>query len=251
MNVDKRKTPLETEEITPEVCSPNLRLRILGQVPFFTGQSAADLEGIDHLFHEQGFSPGETIYFEGDPAGYFYVIAAGKVKLMRHTRSGRDVLLDLLTVGEYFGSLSPLSDETYTETAQAHTSVCTLRIGKDVFRSILSSRPDVALRVLEITAGRLAAAQEMVRQLSAHSVEQRVAFMLLKLADKFGVQQGESLLIQTPLARDELAEMTGTTTESASRAISQFQKAGLIRTGRQWLAIQDRLGLEAVLESFP
>jgi CRP-like cAMP-binding protein len=87
-----------------------------------------------------------------------------------------------------------------------------------------------------------------VRQLSAHSVEHRIAFTLLKLADKFGERQGERLLIQTPLARDELAEMTGTTTESASRAISGLQKAGLIETGRQWVAILDRESLEALLE---
>ena len=246
--MDKRKTPLATEDITPEVCSPVLRLQILGRVPFFGGLKAPELAEIDRLFQEQGFSPGETIYFEGDPAGSFYVIASGKVKLMRHTRSGRDVLLDLITTGDYFGSLSPSREETYSETAQAHTSICTLRIGKDVFRSILGSRPEVALRVLEITASRLAAAQEMVRQLSAHSVEQRTAFMLLKLADKFGVQQEKGLLIQTPLSRDELAGMTGTTTESASRALSQFQKAGLVRTGRQWVAIIDRAGLEAALD---
>jgi CRP-like cAMP-binding protein len=90
----------------------------------------------------------------------------------------------------------------------------------------------------------------MVRQLSAHSVEHRIAFTLLKLADKFGERQDDGLLIQTPLSRDDLAEMTGTTTESASRAVSQFQKAGWIDTGRQWVKITDRQGLEEMIESF-
>jgi CRP-like cAMP-binding protein len=176
------------------------------------------------LFKEQGFGPDETIYFEGDPAEHLYVVAAGKVKLMRHTRTGKDVLLDLLEPGEYFGGLSPLPGETCTETAQPRTSVCTLRIGKETFRSILGSRPGIALRVLEITAARLQAAHERVRQLSAFSVEHRIAFTLLKLAEKFGEQQKGRLLIQTPLSRDDLAEMTGTTTESASGGISQLKK---------------------------
>ena len=101
--------------------------------------------------------------------------------------------------------------------------------------------------MLEITAGRLQAAHERVRQLSAFPVEHRVAFTLLKLAEKFGERQKGRLLIQTPLSRDDLAEMTGTTTESASRAISQFQKAGLIETGRLWVAITDREELEKIL----
>lgn len=244
---EKRKTPLEPEVITPEMCSPEERLQILGQVPFFAGLSRPELQEIDQLFRATGYQEEEVVYFEGDPAGHFYVVAAGKVQLMRHTRMGKDVLLDLLKPGEYFGGLSPSPEETYSETAIAHTSVCTLRMGKDVFRSILSQRPEVALRVLEITTARLSAAQEMVRQLSAHSVEQRIAFTLLKLADKFGRRHEKGLLIQTPLSRDELAEMTGTTTESASRVISQFQKAGLIETGRRWVAIKEREGLETIL----
>jgi CRP-like cAMP-binding protein len=206
------------------------------------------LEEVNRLFKEQGFEPDEPVYFEGDPAGYLYVVAAGKVKLMRHTRSGKDVLLDLLEPGEFFGGLSPLPDETYAETAQAHTSVCTLRIDKDAFRSILTSKPQVALGVLEITAGRLQAAHERVRQLSAYSVEHRIAFTLLKLAEKFGEKQPGRVLIQTPLSRDDLAEMTGTTTESASRAISQFQKAGWIDSGRQWVAVTNPKQLAAILD---
>ena len=102
--------------------------------------------------------------------------------------------------------------------------------------------------MLEITAARLQAAHERVRQLSAFPVEHRIAFTLLTLAEKFGEHQKGRLLIQTPLSRDDLAEMTGTTTESASRTISQLQKAGLIETGRQWVAITDRARLEAILE---
>lgn len=248
--IKRRKTPLQPVDITPEMCSPAMRLQILGGVPFFSGLGAPDLEEINRLFREQGFQPREIIYFEEDSAEQFYVLAAGKAKLMRHTRTGKDVLLDLLRVGDYFGSLSSSPDETYTETAQAHTAVCTLTIGKDIFRSILSNRPEVALRVLEITTGRLAASQEMVRQLSAHPVKQRIAYILLKLADKFGQPRGKGVLIQTPLSRDELADMVGTTTESASRAISQLQKAGLIKTGRQWVSITNRQGLQAILAEY-
>lgn len=244
---EKRKTPLEIEEITEEMCSNDARLRALQGVSFFKGLKPTELQEINRRFKEQGFEPDQPIYFEGDPAEYLYVVAAGKVKLMRHTRGGKDVLLDLLEPGEYFGGLSPLAEETYAETAQAHTSICTLRIGKDVFRSILTERPGIALRVLEITAARLREAHEKVRQLSSFSVEHRIAFTLLKLAEKFGERQKVGLLIQSPLSRDDLAEMTGTTTESASRAISQFQKAGWIDTGRQWVAITDPEGLASIL----
>jgi CRP/FNR family transcriptional regulator, nitrogen oxide reductase regulator len=245
---EKRKVPLKEQAITPEMCSPAGRLEILRRVPFFAGSSPAELSEINRLFHERGFEPGEPVIYEGDPAERFYVVAAGKVKLLRHANTGREILLDLLNPGEFFGSISPLSSEVYAETARAHTSVCTLSIDKDGLRSILSSRPAVALRVLELVTARLQEAQEMVRQLSAYSVEHRIAHTLLKLGDKFGERQQIGLLLQTPLSREDLAEMVGTTPESASRVLSQFQKNGLIESGRQWIAITDRAALEAFVE---
>lgn len=70
---------------------------------------------------------------------------------------------------------------------------------------------------------------------------------MLKLAEKLGEPRPEGLLIQMPLSRPELAEMTGTTVETASRVMSQFQKEGLIRTGRQWVALADKLRLSAIV----
>jgi CRP-like cAMP-binding protein len=76
-------------------------------------------------------------------------------------------------------------------------------------------------------------------------VERRLAYTLLKLAEKFGQPKELGLLIQVPLSRDDLAEMAGTTTETASRVMSQFQKDGLIDSGRGWVAVTNRDGLEA------
>lgn len=243
---ERRKSPLEPESIEPQQCSTELRLKILGQVPFFRGLSPQDLAAVNRLFRERGFAPEETIYFAGDPAERLYVVAAGKVKLMRHTAGGKDVLLDMLTPGEFFGSLSALGDAEYPDTAQAQTEVCVLGIGSEEFRSILKDLPAVALAVLDLVAERLKEAHERVRQLSAHPAEQRIAYALLKLAEKLGQEREVGLLIQAPLSRDDLAQMTGTTTETASRVMSRFQKDGLIRAGRQWVAIADRAGLETI-----
>jgi CRP-like cAMP-binding protein len=134
----------------------------------------------------KGFSPEETICYAGDPAERLYVVADGNVKLMQHTLSGQNVMLDVLKRGEFFGSLSILGDEEYSETAVAQTTCCVLSIGADEFRGILKDYPQAALKVIDIMSGRLKSAHEMIRQLSAHSVEQRMAHVLLKLAEKLG-----------------------------------------------------------------
>lgn len=244
----RRKSPLEIEVTEPHQCSVDLRLKILGKVPFFGDLSPADLDKINTLFRERGFEQDEVICFAGDPAEQLFVVADGRVKLVRHTLAGKDVVLDILKAGEFFGSLTALGDDVYSETAQAQTSTCILTIGKDSFCQILDLYPPVTLKVINIMAARLRTAQEYVRQLSASPVEARIAHTLLVLCKKFGQATDVGLLIQVPLSRDDLAAMTGTTTETASRVMSQFQKDGLIETGRQWVAILDRAGLEAISE---
>jgi CRP-like cAMP-binding protein len=231
------------------MCDLDLRLYILGRLPFFRDLPASRILEINRLFTDHGHPPGEVLYFEGSSATSLYVIADGNVKLLRHTTSGKDVMLDILKPGEFFGSLSHSKADTYAETALAHTQACILSIDGVDFRRILSDHPPVALKVMDIMSERLREAHEMMRLLSVSTVEQRLAFVLLKLGDKLGEQDETGLLIQMPLARGDLAELTGTTTETASRVMSQFQKDRLIKTGRQWVAITNKPGLAAITES--
>jgi CRP-like cAMP-binding protein len=243
---DRRKTPLEIHVTESHQCSVEVRLDILGRVPFFAGLSHDRLEQINGLFLEFGYATDELIYLSGDPGERLFVVADGRVRLMRHSLSGKNVLLDLLRPGEFFGSLSTMGGDPYPDTAEAQTQTCVLSIRTDDFRRILQEHPPVALIVLDITGSRLRAAHERVRQLSALPVEGRIANLLLLLAGKFGERREVGLLIQVPLTRDDLAAMAGTTTETASRVMSQFQRDGLIKTGRQWAAILQPEALERI-----
>jgi CRP/FNR family transcriptional regulator, nitrogen oxide reductase regulator len=245
----RRKSPLQIEVTKSHMCSVDLRLKILGQLSFFKGLSQDALEKINQSFHEVGYDVDEIICFEEDPAESLFVVADGRVKLVRHTMAGKDVLLDLLTTGEFFGSFASLGNDVYPDTAQAQTPVCVLTISSDAFRQIFDRHPTVTLKVVDIMAARLRAAHERVRQLSTSKVESRVAHVLLLLSEKFGQQSEVGMLIQVPLAREDLASMAGTTPETASRVMSQFQKEGLVDAGRQWVAVLDRAQLETIAGS--
>lgn len=241
----RRHSPVEIDTVPAAHCSTDLRLQILGDLPFFAALSLKEIAAANEQFREHGFAAGETITFTGEPAANLYVVASGHVKLLHHTLAGKDILLDLLTPGEFFGNLSAQEDATYADTAMAHSDVCVLAIPTVAFRALLAQHAAVALAVLDLTTHRLQSAQERVRQLSAYSVEQRIAATLLRLAEKLGDERDVGCLIQTPLSRDDLAQMTGTTPESASRVMSQLQKEGLIASGRQWVAITDQPALAA------
>jgi CRP/FNR family transcriptional regulator, nitrogen oxide reductase regulator len=242
------KSPIRVEWMDPAVCSLDYRLKIIGRLPFFKHLSAEAIAKINSLFHDMDVSIGERIYFEGDEAGYLYLVAIGKVKLVRNTASGRDVLLDILHGGDYFGSFSTLGGHAHNETAIAQTDCCFLKISAADFDHILADHPDVMRKVLEEVSNRLAESQEIVKQLSTYTVEQRIASALLRLAGKLGEKHGQDILIQLPLSRQDLAAMTGSTTETVSRVMSHFAEEGLVKSGRKWVTITNTKRLEELLK---
>lgn len=167
---------------------------------------------------------------------------------MRPSLDGADVLVDVITPGALFGSVSALGDPAYPDSAEALTVTCALSISAADFRGVLHQHPHVALAVLDDVAHRLDHAHQALRRLSGGTVEQRVAATLLTLADKLGEPQDGATLLQLPLTRADLAAMTGSTTESVSRAMSRMHRAGIVDTGRRWTAITDRDRLAALAE---
>lgn len=240
------KSPVRPEWVDPAVCSLDYRLKIIGRLPFFRHLSSEAIVAINRLFEDRDIPAEQAVYFEGDPADYLYLVAMGKVKLMRHTTAGREVLLDILRGGEYFGNLAILSGRGYSETAIAQTDCCILQISAQNFEKILKDHPDVTMKVLKAVGERLEQSQEVVKQLSVYTVDQRIAAALVRLAKKMGEQKQKGLLIQLPFSRQDLAAMTGTTVETVSRVMSRFSAAGLISTGRKWVSISDLDGLEAI-----
>ncbi len=242
----RRKSPIHTVTTEPQHCSIDLRLKILARLPFFADLTGEALQAVNRRFVERGYRPGERIYTAGDPAERLYVVAEGKVKLLQHPTGGRDVLLEILSGGDFFGNLATLGIAQYPDTAQAQTTSCVLSIRSDDFHQVLDEHPELALKALKVMAERLNAANQRVLQLSSMPVDRRIAFTLLALGEKLGRKEDMGLLIDAPLSRDDLAEMTGTTPETVSRVMSQLQSAGVIESGRQWVAITDRSALQAL-----
>ncbi len=238
------KSPVRLDWMDPAVCSLDYRLKIIGRLPFFKHLPADAISKINSLFHDRDVSTDERIYFEGDEADYLYLVAMGKVKLVRNVVSGREVMLDILHGGEYFGTLTVFGGRVHTETAIAQTDCCILQISSADFEHILSDYPEVTRKVLEAVSRRLAESQEIVKQLSAYTAEQRIASVLLRLAGKLGEAHGPDVLIQLPFSRQDLAAMTGSSTETVSRVMSRFTEDGLIKSGRKWVTITDAKRLE-------
>lgn len=243
----RRKSPVRLDWIDPSACTLEYRLKIIGRLPFFQHLPAGAIPEINALFHDRAYAAGQSVYHEGDEAQYLYLIAMGRVKLIRSAAAGREVVLDFLHGGEYFGNLKALGAANYAETAVCHTDGCILQISSQDFETILKRHPDVSLKVIQAVGKRLEESRELIKQLSTSTAEQRIASALLRLAGRLGEEQQAAVLIQLPFSRQDLAAMTGATVETVSRVMSRFAEDGLIRTGRKWVAVTGRKGLEELV----
>jgi CRP-like cAMP-binding protein len=236
----KRETPLHSPTLEGHHCSIDLRLEKLEMVPFFQELAEEQLRQVNKKFTANHYSKGETIYRQGDSATMLRVVVAGNVKLVAHTLEGEGVLLDMLKPGDFFGNPAAGSHDVYNETAETQTSACILSIRISDFKEVMNRFPSVAMSVLDITADRLNESRQRIQHLTTLPVKKRLAHILVTLVNKFGEKHSRGLLIQLPLSRKDLADMVGTSAETTSRIMSQFQEDDLITSGRQWVAINDK-----------
>lgn len=235
----KRSTPLHLSNISGHHCTIDLRLGKLAMVPFFQSLSKSELREINKKFDVNHFNSGDSIYFQAEKATRLRVLVHGIIKLLRHSSEGKDILLDMLKPGEFFGTLSDLGENVYQETAMAQTDVCVMSFGATDFRMILKNYPPVAIAVLDITTNKLRSSHDKLHQLATLSVPQRIVHILGMLSEKFGEESEYGKLLQLPLSRRDIADMAGTSTETASRIMSDLQDKELIVSGRQWVAIKN------------
>jgi len=215
---------------------------ILAQIPLFRDLSSADLTAIASRFGEDRFKRDDFIFHEGDPAARFWVVKDGQVKIVKYGEPGKEIVIEVIPPGEVFGGATMLMPRQ-PATAQALSDATTLSLAVDEYKRLLRDYPAVAVRVVEILGDRLLGVIQM-RAMASERTERRVAHILLKLASKFGEDTAEGCLIRTRLSRQDIAELSDTTLETAIRIMSKFRSQGLVKTLRGgYIVITDREAL--------
>jgi CRP/FNR family transcriptional regulator len=203
-------------------------VEILRQVPLFASLTHDQIAAAADWFRVETFDQDALLFLEGDPADRLWVISMGQVKIVKHTSDGQENLLEVITPGEMFGGAGLLL-ATHPATGVAMTPTTALSIEREPYLRLVRQYPDIALRIIQLLGERLQAAMKM-RALAVERVDVRLANILLKLCDKVGAATDEGTRIDLPLSRQDLADMAGTTIETAIRVMSRFRKDGLVHT---------------------
>ena len=223
----------------------------LAQVSLFAGLDAGALEQIARATHVVRAERDALFFAQGDAATNLYILRTGQVRIQQLTPEGSQVLLRYIQPGQMFGGIAAFGLKEYPASAQASESAEAWVWNGEQMRDFMRHVPQLALNALDHTAETIQALQDRVRELQTERVERRVARALLRLVRQSGKRVENGILIDFPLSRQDLAEMTGTNLYSVSRILSAWEKQGLLQSGRERIVLCVPHKLVIIAEDLP
>ena len=202
----------------------NIKLDFLRRTDLFSSMTDEELQEISGDIVVEEFKKNEIILREEDTSGYMYIILFGKVKAYKTTEEGKEIILALHQSDEFFGELSLIDGQTTPATVSAIEDSLISIISRKAFYSILLQRPPVLEKILHILCARLRESWEKIRILNSKHASQKITMLLLMLSHEYGQKTQEGISMNVKLTHQDIADMTGLTRESVTRAMDKLQK---------------------------
>jgi CRP/FNR family transcriptional regulator, cyclic AMP receptor protein len=184
-----------------------------------------------------------VIQLEGEPAEAMYVVGEGQVKINRIAANGREQVMNIISPGSHFNTVPMFDGGPCPANAEALTDVVLLALPRPAIRSLIEQHPALALALLGEFAGRLRHFVNLIDELALHTVQGRLAGLLLAQAES--AARGEA---GPALTQAEIAARLGTVREMVARTLKGFEVQGMIRLERGTITILDRERLAAARE---
>jgi CRP/FNR family transcriptional regulator len=214
-------------------------LRLLGRVPVFETLSPPDLERVAQVAVPRSFRAHQVIFREGDASDTCYVVKSGHARAMREHGDGRTIALAHFGPGDIFGELAMFDDEKRSATVEAIEDVDAIAILGSDMRRLLREHADISYKLVVALGRRLRETNERLSRQSFQTVQSRVAGVLAQLCEQAraeGADDGDVLVVVT---QAEVAQLAGSSRESASRFLAVLERAGIVSQGRGRLTVHE------------
>lgn len=217
---------------------------ILRVTPVFKKLAPQDLHTIAQNAVVKRYGKGDVIFEQASPADAFYTIASGRVKIFKMLPTGKDMILEVFGKGDPLGAVAAYDGRPFPASAVALEDTVCIVIPRPVFFRLLEQHPSLVRGLMLGLTIRLVELTNRLAELSGSRIEPRFARLFLKLAGEMGRQERGGTFIPLALSRQELADMTGTTIETAIRIMSRWGKDEIVRTEKDGFTILDRRALD-------
>ena len=219
-------------------------IALLQGIPTFSDLADADLVRVADVTVPRTFQGGEAVFYEGDESDTCYVVRSGHVRAVREHTDGRMLTLATLGPGEIFGELAIFDEERRSATVEALDDLEVVAILGADMRRMLRLHPDIAVKLLAALSRRLRETNERLTRQSFQTVQSRVAHVLAELVASSRTEGAPEHDVLITATQSDLAQLAGSSRESASRFLASLERAGVITQGRGKLTVHDPAALE-------
>src|SRR5215212_1121831 len=216
---------------------------LLGRVPVFETLGPGELAQVAGVAVARSFRAGEVIFREGDDSDTCYIVRAGHARAIREHGDGRQITLATFAPGDIFGELAMFDDERRSATVEAVDALDVLGIPGVDMRALLQRHPEIAVKLVIALGRRLRAANERLARQSFQTVQSRVAAVLAQLVEQARAEGAGERDVLVTATQSDLAQLAGSSRESASRFLAVLERAGVISQGRGRLTVHDPAAL--------
>jgi len=214
-------------------------IALLHRIPVFSTLSPEELEHVAQVAVPRRFEAGEIVFKEGDEGSTCYVVRSGRARAVREHPDGRSITLAHFGPGDIFGEMAMLDGERRSATVESIEDTDAIAILSTDMHRLLREYPDISVKLIAALGQRLRETNERLARQSFQTVQSRVAAVLAELvstARAQGQTEGDVVITST---QAELAQLAGSSRESASRFLAVLERAGIISQGRGKLTVHD------------
>lgn len=201
----------------------------LRQLPLLRDLPDADIQAIVSRSRVLGFTPGQVLFREGEPANAVFLLKSGQVQLSVLSESGRELLLGIVGAGELIGQEGLFTGQLYRCTARTVGGACCLALTEEDIREVLAATPDLSLRLVSALSRQLTEAQTRMADLALYDAKARCLKTLQALAVRHGRQAGDYLEIPLRLTHADVARLIRVSRTTATEILGQLRAEGQLR----------------------
>ena len=216
---------------------------LLARVPVFEELGPAELRAVAEVAFPRSYEAGEAVIREGDKSSTCYVVRAGRARAVREHGDGRQITLATFGPGDIFGELAMFDDERRSATVEATEELTVLAIAGPDMRRLMRAHSEIAVKLAVSLVRRLREANERLARQSFQTVESRVASAFEELVERAQAEGAGARDVTITATQSDLAQLAGSSRESASRFLASLERAGVIEQGRGRLTVRDPAAL--------
>jgi len=225
------------------VAQPAEKLRYLSELTVFQDLSPREMQELNRIITMSTVPRGRVFYRPEEPGEVLFILKEGRVQLYRISPEGKKLVITTLGPHTLFGEMALLGTKMHNTFAEAIDDCLICVMSRTDLERLILNKPQVALRILEVTGKRLREAEERLENMAFKGIPARLASLLLRLAE----EQGNDEIVG--LTHQDLAESVGTYRETATQVLNDLKSQGLIEIGRKRIKVLDSVRLSEIAES--